>query len=78
MGLPPTNGAGAMSSNGGQPDSFKQSNKQSSGRDPDINPQDVPPGGPSVFPALDPKGPDTGNPIGTVAGQGGRKPFKGI
>ena len=58
--------------------SIHQSNKQKAGRDADINQQDIPAGGPSVFPALDPKSPDAGNPIGTTAGQGGRKPFKGI
>lgn len=63
--------------NSGQPDSYHTSRKQQSGRDPDINTNDIPPGGPSIFPDLDPKAPDAGNPTG--AGTAGAKPpFKGL
>lgn len=64
-----TPGAGG----GGQPDSYMESKPQQAGGDPDINPAEIPQGGKDLF--ADPK-PDTGNPIGTTAGSGGRKPFR--
>jgi hypothetical protein len=72
------NGAGNVASTatgGGQPESYGQSRPQKAGTDDTVNPMDIPPGGPSVFPDLDPKGPDTGNPVGTTAGKG-KPPFK--
>lgn len=67
-----------MAGGNATPDSYLNSRQQKTGTDPDINPDEIPPGGPSVFPALDPKGPDAGNPIGTTTGTGGGLPFKGL
>ena len=71
---PFTGGAGGDK---GPPESYHTSRKQQSGMDPDINPMDIPAGGISVFPDLDPKGPDAGNPIG-AGSKGAKPPFKGL
>lgn len=72
------NGAGnvaSTASGGGQPECYGKSIPQQAGTDETINPMDVPATGPSVFVDLDPKGADSGNPIGTTAGAN-KPPFK--
>jgi hypothetical protein len=78
MGQSKTSGGPSMASSNATPDSYLTSRTQQSGVDPDINPDEIPAGGPSVFPLLDPKGPDAGNPVGTTAGTGGGVPYKGL
>lgn len=57
----------------GGPGVITVSRDQKSGEDSDLSTAEIPPGGKDL--RADPK-PDTGNPIGTTAGNGGRKPFR--